>query len=307
MNIRTFFVGRTIGFLVVVALVGGFFLFNAYIYNEKQAPTAQDYKNATYVVNGMNIELKNGVSDTEAAPGSASRIVTRFFGNELFKDLNEDGKDDVVFLVTQQTGGSGTFYYVVAALATERGYLGGEGVLLGDRIAPQSTQSGPGKSVVITYADRAPGESFDTQPSVGKSIRLILDPNTRQFGEVAQNFEGEADPARMTLTMKTWVWISALYNDERVVTPKQPKAFSVTFKEDGTFSATTDCNNMMGTYTANNGIISFGPIASTKMYCEGSQEATFGELLRDTSGYHFTSKGELVFDLKFDSGNVIFR
>jgi heat shock protein HslJ len=64
---------------------------------------------------------------------------------------------------------------------------------------------------------------------------------------------------------------------------------------------------MMGTYTANNGIISFGPIASTKMYCEGSQEATFGELLRDTSGYHFTSKGELIFDLKFDSGNVIFR
>jgi hypothetical protein len=175
-------------------------------------------------VNGTNIELKNGVSDTEAAPGSASRIVTRFFGNELFKDLNDDGKDDAVFLVTQQTGGSGTFFYVVAALATERGYLGGEGVFLGDRIAPQSTQSGPGKSVVITYADRAPGESFDTQPRVGKSIRLILDPNTRQFGEVAQNFEGEADPARMTLTMKTWVWISALYNDERVVTPKQPKA-----------------------------------------------------------------------------------
>lgn len=36
MNIRRFFVGRTIGFIVVVILVGGFFLINDFIYTEKQ-------------------------------------------------------------------------------------------------------------------------------------------------------------------------------------------------------------------------------------------------------------------------------
>jgi hypothetical protein len=36
MNTRQFFVGRTIGFLVLTALIGGFFLFNSFIYNEKQ-------------------------------------------------------------------------------------------------------------------------------------------------------------------------------------------------------------------------------------------------------------------------------
>ncbi len=36
MNIRSFFIGRTIGFIVVVILVGGFFLINDLIYTEKQ-------------------------------------------------------------------------------------------------------------------------------------------------------------------------------------------------------------------------------------------------------------------------------
>ena len=77
--------------------------------------------------------------------------------------------------------------------------------------------------------------------------------------------------------------------------------------KDQTFAATTDCNRMNGVYTAKDGIISFGQFTSTKMYCEGSQETIFSELIRDTSGYHFTSKGELILDLKFDSGSVTFR
>ena len=38
----------------------------------------------------------------------ARRIVTRYFGHELETDLNDDGREDVVFLVTQGRGGSGT-------------------------------------------------------------------------------------------------------------------------------------------------------------------------------------------------------
>jgi len=307
MTIRQFFVGRTLGFLVVATFVAGFFLLNNYIYNEKQAHTSKSFKDAEYRIAGKNVVLKNGVSEVEAAPGSASKVVTQYFGNELYKDLNEDGKEDVVFLLTQTTGGTGTFYYVVAALATDDGYLGSEGVFLGDRIAPQATQSGPGKSVVVTYADRAAGESFSATPSVGKSIRLLLDPVARQFGEVVSNFEGEADPSKMDLSMKTWKWISVLYNDERFITPKQEGVFTLTLNKDQTFAATTDCNRMNGVYTAKDGIISFGQFTSTKMYCEGSQETIFSELIRDTSGYHFTSKGELILDLKFDSGSVTFR
>lgn len=307
MTSKKVYVSSLIGLVLIAAIIAGFFALNTYMYNEKQAYTATDYKNAEYVIDGKRVRLVDGVSEIQLAPDTVSKTITRYFGNEVRKDLNDDGKEDVVFLLTQTAGGSGTFYYVVAALYTDAGYIGSQGLLLGDRIAPQTTESGPGKSVIVNYADRKPAESFVVQPSVAKSIRLILDIPSMQFGEVAQNFEGEADPARMSLEMKPWVWIDALYNDERRVTPKKAGVFTITFKADGTFSATTDCNRLGGKYAREQGSITFGTIVSTEMYCEGSQETVFSELIRDTSAFHFTSKGQLIFDLKFDSGNVTFR
>lgn len=143
-------------------------------------------EDATYVLNGQAVTLKNGISEAEAAPGSASKIITRYFGNEVKYDFNGDGRKDVAFILTQEMGGSGTFYYVVAALNTKDGYVGSQGLLLGDRIAPQTTEMGKGNVIIVNYADRAPGESFAVQPSMGKSLYLLLDPKTMQFGEVVQ-------------------------------------------------------------------------------------------------------------------------
>jgi heat shock protein HslJ len=299
-----------IGIGVLALLVIGFFALNSFIYNEKQAVTGATHKDAEYIIDGKRIQLQDGVAESEAAPGSASMIVTQYFGNEVVTDLNDDGREDVVFLLTQTTGGSGTFYYVVAALNTEDGYRGSAAVLLGDRIAPQTTEVSRNPShknvIVVNYADRLPGEDFSVRPSQGKSIWLKLDPDALQFGEVAQNFEGEADPSRMTLDMKPWVWVSTLLNDETVVTPKEPGSFVLTFAEDGTFSVQTDCNAMGGKYTVDESSIAFSEIVSTKMYCEGSQEGTFSEYLMNTSQYHFTARGQLILDLKFDSGTVEF-
>lgn len=291
----------------VVLVIGAFFALNAYIYQEKQQVTGTDYKNAEYVIDGRRIQLQNGVAEMEVAPGSASKVVTRFFGNEVFVDLNDDGRDDVVFLLTQNTGGSGEFYYVVAALNTDKGYVGSQALLLGDRIAPQSTVKGEGKVVIVNYADRAPSEPFTNPPTIGKSMYLLLDPAALQFGEVVADFEGEADPSRMSLDMKEWVWQGTLMNDGREVKPKTAGSFSVTFVKDGTFSAKTDCNSMGGKYTLNESQITVSDIFSTKMYCEGSQETEFAGFLTNASVYRFTSKGELILDLKFDSGSVTFR
>jgi heat shock protein HslJ len=309
MNLRQFFTGRAIGFIIVlaiVAVVAAFYGFNSYIYEQKQPYAALDHKDAEYVIAGERVRLVDGVAEAAVA-GSAAKKITRYFGNEVMIDLDGDGREDVVFLLTQESGGSGMFYYVVAALNTERGYVGSEALLLGDRISPQSTVKGPGKSVIVAYADRAPGEPFSTAPSVGKSIRLLLDVPSMQFGEVAQDFEGEADPSRMTLGMKPWVWVEALYNDGRQVLPKKPGVFTITFADNGGFSVKTDCNHMAGSFKAKDGTISFSEIMSTQMYCEGSQESEFSQLLLNSTGYHFTSRGQLILDLKFDSGSVVFR
>ncbi len=265
-----------------------------------------DYKNTSYTIDGQIVKLVDGISEVESAPGSASKIITKYFGNEIKKDLNGDGKDDIAFLVTQENGGSGTFFYVVAALNTSNGYIGSHGVLLGDRISPQTTESGKGNSIIVNYMDRVFGEPMTTSPSVGKSIKLILDPTTMQFGELAQNFEGEADPKRMSLNMKTWKWVKAESSDGEIVVPKKD-SFTLTFKKDGTFGTTTDCNIAGGKYDLKDNTIVFSNIFSTKMYCEDSQENYFISLLDKTNGYLFTSKGELVLTLKSDSGSVYFK
>ena len=267
---------------------------------------AADHKNATYLIEGKSVTLVNGRAESAAAPGSASTVVTQYFGNEATGDLNGDGVADVGFLLTQERGGSGMFFYAAAAIKTSEGYRGTDAVLLGDRVAPQPSEIRDGK-LLLNYADRAPGESFAVRPSMGKSLWLKLDPKTLQFGIVVQNFEGEADPARMTLAMNTWKWISTRYNNDTTVMPKKAGVFTLTFKNDGTFSAKTDCNTMSGKYTTQDKKITFGNIATTMMYCEGSQEAEFGKMLGEVQSYLFTSKGELVFDLKFDSGSFIFR
>lgn len=264
---------------------------------------------ATYHINGKAITLKNGSSELTDDSGSAnSKIITWYFGNEVKHDFNGDGRIDVAFILTQQMGGSGTFYYVVAALNTINGYIGSDAVFLGDRIAPQSTHMGNGNVFVVNYATRNPGEPFTTRPSLGKSIWLLLDPKSMTLGEVAQNFEGEADPARMKLDMKAWNWVSTTYNDDTKIMPKDSTKFSLTLKTDGTFSSKTDCNTIGGKYTiSGNQKIAFNQMVSTLMYCDGSQEHDYANMLGQVGAYHFTSRGQLIFDLKMDSGTSVFR
>ena len=139
---------------------------------------AKDPQNATYIINGQPVTLVNGKAEQAAASGSAEKIVTQYFGNAVQVDLNGDGKMDSGFLLTQTTGGSGTFFYAAAAIQNPDGsYTGTNAILLGDRIAPQSTNVDPNNPAqfVVNYADRAPGEPMTTQPSHGVSKTFKLD------------------------------------------------------------------------------------------------------------------------------------
>lgn len=179
--------------ITLAVLVGGFFVLNSYIYNEKQGTgLPQDFKEVTFTISGEPVTLKDGVAEAYTALGGASKTIVRYFGNEVAHDIDGDGVEDMVFLITQETGGSGTFFYAVGAIKRGNGYIGSHAVLIGDRIAPQTTEKGDGRIVIVNYADRAPGEPMTARPSMGKSLYLLLDPETLEFGEVVQNFEGES-------------------------------------------------------------------------------------------------------------------
>ncbi|MDD3487888.1 MAG: hypothetical protein PHH35_00890 [Candidatus Pacebacteria bacterium] len=134
----------------------------------------------TYIINGSEVRLKDGYAE-EAIPNSASKILTVYFGNDLVADLNGDGLEDIVFFITQQTGGTGTFYYVVAAVNSEDGYIGSNAYFIGDRIAPQTIEEIGGGVIEVNYAERAEDEPMTAQPSISKSIFLKLNENNEWF------------------------------------------------------------------------------------------------------------------------------
>lgn len=255
-----------------------------------------DYRNARYEVEGTEVPLVDGAHEVEAAPGSSAKVVTRVFGNEVFGDLNGDGREDVAFLITRNSGGSGTFFYVVVALRGDAGVAGTNAVLLGDRIAPQNSEIEDGV-LVINYADRKPGEGFDVEPSVGVS----------KFFRVSENRLVETIRIAQ-FANREWKWISTQLNDGTILTPEQTDAFTITFREDGTLTGTTDCNNFFGPYRWEDGRLSLDQLASTKMACEGSQEGEFLKYLVEADGLMLDpQENTLVLLLKFDSGTMIFK
>lgn len=170
---------KIVGPVVVVGLVilgAGYFIYQANapvvvpevsVVSETK-PVLGDHKNASYDIDGKSVTLVNGRAESALGVDSASKLVTQYFGNEVRADFNDDGHEDVAFLLTQNSGGSGTFYYVVAWLSVGDAYKGTNAILLGDRIAPQTTEWLDGE-IVVNYAERKAGEAMTVSPSVGVS------------------------------------------------------------------------------------------------------------------------------------------
>ena len=142
--------------------------------------SATDPQNAAYLIDGKEVTLVNGMAEQEAAPGSATKIVTKYFGNAVDIDLNSDGLMDSGFLLTQDGGGSGTFFYVAAAINKSGSTQGTNAIFLGDRIAPQSTNVDPNNPAqfIVNFAERKASDPMSAQPSVGVSRTFKLDNGT---------------------------------------------------------------------------------------------------------------------------------
>jgi len=128
---------------------------------------------ASYQIEKQEIQLLNGRAEAQAAPGSATKIKTSVFGQPAFGDLTGDGIEDAALFLLRQPGGSGSFYYVTAAVNVNSKYQGTNAVLLGDRIAPQTIDIRNGV-VIANYAERRSDESMTTPPSIGRSKYLAI-------------------------------------------------------------------------------------------------------------------------------------
>lgn len=118
---------------------------------------------AFYVI-GMTTIFKDRYNYFTIIKTTDSSLTVKMFGPLVYGDIGI-GTSTAVGYVTQDAGGSGTFYYAVAFLKIGERYVNSNPIFLGDRIAPQTVNIQNGVAL-FNYCDRKPEEPFTTQPSV---------------------------------------------------------------------------------------------------------------------------------------------
>jgi heat shock protein HslJ len=105
----------------------------------------------------------------------------------------------------------------------------------------------------------------------------------------------------------SWVWETTLLSDKTITTPVKKEAFVLTFNADGTFSSTTDCNGLGGTYlVSDSSRIGLFDMMSTEMYCDNSQEAVYIGQLSKIMSYSLEDT-TLKFVLSDNMGTMVFK
>jgi hypothetical protein len=161
--------------LIVVLAIGSCSL------ETRSGPTVAIVKNwpadpldSTYWIDGREIRLRDGRFEMPAAPGSAAKITVSVFDTPAFGYLEGDGEIDAAVILVYQGGGSGTFYYIAAALNRADGYEGTNAVLLGDRVMPHAVRI-ENRVIIADFSDRARGEPMAARPTIDVTKHLYLD------------------------------------------------------------------------------------------------------------------------------------
>jgi len=107
------------------------------------------------------------------------------------------------------------------------------------------------------------------------------------------------------LLAHNWQWVSSDVDGE-AITPADSEQFKLVLTAVGYFAGTTDCNNISGSYVTDYSNFAFGNIASTRKFCENSQEHVYTAQLGEVKSYEIGEDGNLVFELADNSGEMVF-
>lgn len=284
---------KTIFALIVVLFVTNY----SYSNNSTLNKTTKrlNPKKSCFIIEGEEVKLRRGISKSKTGKNSATKIITRYTGENSIADLNNDGTNEMVVILSQETGGSGTFYYAAVISSDNKRNKGSNAVFIGDRIKTKNIEIN-NEEIIINYLDRQENESMSALPTLKVSKVLQYQNNTLSEKTISDALVG-----------KTWYWEQTIMNNGELTTPDKKDTFSITFGLDGKLSITTDCNNSSGPYKRDNNKLEFGLLMSTHMYCDGSQENDFIKSLTEVNSFFINENDQLVLMLKYDSGSIIFK
>lgn len=110
----------------------------------------------------------------------------------------------------------------------------------------------------------------------------------------------------MGLVGTVWKLQQIQMNDGSLTVPDAPENYTVEFMDDGNVVVQADCNQGRGSFTTTDNRLSIGELATTRMACPpGSSDTEFLRALNNASSFFFQD-GQLIVELMYDSGSMIF-
>lgn len=142
----------------------------------KSPRQGSDPLNTSYMIEGESFILIRGKSEKEILPGSATKIKTSVWNGAERGDLDGDGIYDGAVILIHEPGGSGTFYYVAAAMKDpeDNMFAGTNAVLLGDRVSVDDI-SIEEEVIMVDYNIRGEDDPMTTTPYIAVTGRFIVE------------------------------------------------------------------------------------------------------------------------------------
>lgn len=123
-------------------------------------------------------------------------------------------------------------------------------------------------------------------PRIIREQKSIEETMTQPVDEELSVEQTISEPLKNFSLEGSWVWIGSVDSKDEAILPDDPYQFELIFETQGKLNSTTDCNTISGSYITNEESISIGPLASTKMACEGTTlEAIYANQLASASTY----------------------
>lgn len=272
----------------------------------KQPLAEDDVANAVYRIDSIGeFQLEKGVFVRQYGEGMTQRFQVTLEKSAL-GDLDRDGRDDAAVVLAVQSGGSGTFRYLIAMQNTGNGTLQQDSLLLGDRVRVRNLATAAGQ-VHLEMLQPAPNRPLACPTQQVKQAFTV------QNGKWVQLSSEVTHP---TKPRDTWAMITGIvWQWERYEDPfhsnydvvDDPNKYTLIFLPNGSYQVKADCNRMQGQYTRKDSTLKIVPGATTLAEC-APESRSMDYLKNLTEAVSFeVHDHKLVLNLVMEGERLIFR
>lgn len=161
-------------------------------------------------------------------------------------------------------------------------------------------------SVVISFILKNTRNESQTASVIDEQVSIPENLNSSDSSKNEDSNGEQSNESKDKNIIGKWKWDYSTDARSNKITPKDSSLFVLEFGTDGRLNSSTDCNSLAGSYIKNEEVLSVGPLASTKMACEGETlESQYASEIALVSSYSITDNVLTLILIK-DSGKMKF-